>query len=141
MSRKDPGSSALQRGCAVGAVQCMVAPSVGKIDVLGEQDRPVLLAWEWWLPEARGWPASVVATFGIRVAGGSLGTCSLAWLELAVEVVATVCLTCITISVTAWTSFASEGAWQGAVILGGDAGTVSSTSSLAAFSRSEEGTA
>ncbi len=60
---------------------------------------------------------------------------------MTVEVGAPFCLTWITISVTAWASLALEGAWGGTVVFCGDAGTVSSISSSAASSQSEEGTA
>lgn len=83
----------------------MVAFLVGRKGTLEDQDRSLQLAWEWLLPEAHGWLDSVVLTLAIRIERGSLVVYLLAWLshwlEVTVDVVAMVCLTWNTISVTA----------------------------------------
>ena len=53
---------------------------------------------------------------------------------------ATVVLTCATMLVTAAATLACDGVWRGAIVLGGEAETVSSIPSFANSSRSEEGT-
>ncbi len=147
ISRRETGSTAFHWGSAVGIVQWMVAPSEGKVDGSGDRDLSHRLAREWLLLEVHGLevPASVDTTIGIRVVGGSLGAYALDWLVwwlvLIEGVVATVFLTWKTMSVTTCVNFASEEAWRGTSVRGGEVGTVSSIPSSAASSWSDEGTA
>ncbi len=144
MASKDFGSSYFQRGWAPGAVHRMVVSCAGKTGGSSGLVRSLRPDRPWWLLEVlEGWD-SLMDILGIRPSVESFMLVPLAWLSrwehVTAGVVTPVFLTCATMLMTAAATLACDGTCRGAVVLGGEAGTVSSIPSSANSSRAEEGT-
>ena len=119
--------------------------STGKTGGLSSLVRSLCPDRLWWLLDAFEELVSRADTLGMRPNDESLVAASLAWLpgweDVTVDVEgAPVFLKCAAMLVTAAATSARNGTWRRAFVLGGEAGTVSSISSSANSSRSEEGT-